>query len=275
MLITYNIGTTHTLQGSLFLKRNWTSDKTALINKLQDIVHNRFPRPFWIAMYPEGTRITPDKRIKSQEYAKQNNLPILNNVLLPRTKGFTTVLQQLHTTLDAIYDVTAGYKPDGLYLGHVLRYGQFNVNEIHMNIERINIHELPIDSNNNNNDNSNNSDKTEKDISNWLLQRYVHKDNVLEYFNNHGHFDYNVNTQHNNNTLHNQFRMIFTLWSITVILFYYMLLHNTTILYTQILLTIATLYKSYLHKKHKTEQLTPIADTPQNGTKSQSDRKID
>ena len=65
------VGWTHVLQGSLFLTRRWESDKRQIDNKMSEILDPAFPRPFWIGVYPEGTRITPDKKAASQSFSSQ------------------------------------------------------------------------------------------------------------------------------------------------------------------------------------------------------------
>lgn len=45
-----------------------------------------FPRPFWLALFVEGTRFTQTKLLAAQEYAASQGLPIPRNVLIPRTK---------------------------------------------------------------------------------------------------------------------------------------------------------------------------------------------
>lgn len=45
-----------------------------------------FPRPFWLALFVEGTRFTPAKLLAAQEYAASQGLPTPRNVLIPRTK---------------------------------------------------------------------------------------------------------------------------------------------------------------------------------------------
>uniref|UniRef100_A0A2P2J6Q0 Putative 1-acyl-sn-glycerol-3-phosphate acyltransferase 5 isoform X3 n=1 Tax=Rhizophora mucronata TaxID=61149 RepID=A0A2P2J6Q0_RHIMU len=55
----------------------------------------------WLALFPEGTDFTEQKCMRSQKYAAQNGLPILNNVLLPKTKGFYACLEELRGSLDA------------------------------------------------------------------------------------------------------------------------------------------------------------------------------
>lgn len=45
-----------------------------------------FPRPFWLALFVEGTRFTKAKLLGAQEFAASQGLPIPRNVLIPRTK---------------------------------------------------------------------------------------------------------------------------------------------------------------------------------------------
>lgn len=86
-------------------------------------------------MFPEGTDLSPDNIIRSNIYAKKNNLPNYQHVLHPKTTGFVflvdtmrkskinyilifskcIVTDVLHFCLDnqinAVYDLTVGY-PD-------------------------------------------------------------------------------------------------------------------------------------------------------------------
>lgn len=45
-----------------------------------------FPRPFWLALFVEGTRFTQKKLVAAQEYAVSVGMPVPRNVLIPRTK---------------------------------------------------------------------------------------------------------------------------------------------------------------------------------------------
>lgn len=65
---------TYTTSGSLFLKRNWEVDHKALDQKLKDMATGTFPRPFWIGVYPEGTRITPSKKEASHKFAEKRGM---------------------------------------------------------------------------------------------------------------------------------------------------------------------------------------------------------
>jgi lysophosphatidic acid acyltransferase/lysophosphatidylinositol acyltransferase len=41
----------------------------------------------------EGTRFTEKKRLESMKYAREKNLPELKYHILPRTRGFTMIMQ--------------------------------------------------------------------------------------------------------------------------------------------------------------------------------------
>lgn len=60
----------------------------------------------WFVIFPEGTRITPEKLAISHEHARANDKPIFNNVLLPRSKGFVTTVQGMRDNVPYIIDAT-------------------------------------------------------------------------------------------------------------------------------------------------------------------------
>jgi lysophosphatidic acid acyltransferase / lysophosphatidylinositol acyltransferase len=60
-----------------------------------------FPRPFWLALFVEGTRFTPAKLVAAQEYAASQGLPAPRNVLIPRTKVPYLAIPDLESCLFA------------------------------------------------------------------------------------------------------------------------------------------------------------------------------
>jgi len=162
-----SIGWTHYFQGSVFLKRNWQSDENAIKKKLEEIEINNFPRPFWIGIYPEGTRITSKKHEESVKFAQQRGLPQLNFVLLPRTKGFVTVVQSLPTAITALYDTTVAYQNAGFNLLDPLFHGQWKCKAVNVYFKRIPFHTLPRD---------------EEGLNKWLYEDFRQKDLVLQHF---------------------------------------------------------------------------------------------
>ena len=167
------IGWTHVLQGSLFLTRRWESDKRQIDAKMHEILQPSFPRPFWIGVYPEGTRITPAKKRDSQAFSRQRRLPLFHHVLFPRTKGFTYVLSALRPTLSAVYNATTSYSGGGLFLTDVLLKGRFRSQAIHVHMTRTAVEQLPSETDGQ---------------SEWLYSAFQEKDRLLSYFQQYDRF---------------------------------------------------------------------------------------
>ncbi|CAG8603388.1 278_t:CDS:2 [Racocetra persica] len=54
-----------------------------------------YAAPIWIVNFVEGTRLTSKKLLEGQRFAKERGLPILRNLLVPRTKGFVACIRHL------------------------------------------------------------------------------------------------------------------------------------------------------------------------------------
>ena len=167
------VGWTHVLQGSLFLTRRWESDKRQIDAKMSEILQPSFPRPFWLGVYPEGTRITAAKKAASQAFSRERSLPLFHHVLFPRTKGFTYVLSALRPTLTAVYNATTSYSSGGLFVTDVLFKGQFRSQAIHVHMTRTPAASLPSDAEGQNE---------------WLYSAFKEKDKLLSYFKQHDRF---------------------------------------------------------------------------------------
>ncbi|KAL1192252.1 putative 1-acyl-sn-glycerol-3-phosphate acyltransferase 5 [Cardamine amara subsp. amara] len=163
------------------VERRWEVDEA----NLRQIVSS-FKDPqdaLWLALFPEGTDYTEAKCERSKKFAAENGLPVLKNVLLPRTKGFVSCLQELSCSLDAVYDVTIGYKTRcPSFLDNV--YG-IEPSEVHIHIRRINLPQIP---------------NQEKDINAWLMNAFQIKDQLLNDFYSNGHFP-NEGTEKEFNTM--------------------------------------------------------------------------
>lgn len=169
------IGFMHYFQGSLFLARNWEKDQRAIVAKLDSMNNGEFPRPFWIGVYPEGTRITPEKRVQSQEFAQKRGLPLLEHVLLPRTKGFTFLMSKIGPTLTAIYDATCAYSKSALLLTDILMYGRFRCEGCYIDLHRTDaktVSNLPVE-----------------EQEQWIMKQWQRKDALLQMFQDTGRFD--------------------------------------------------------------------------------------
>ncbi|XP_074354487.1 1-acyl-sn-glycerol-3-phosphate acyltransferase 2-like isoform X2 [Apium graveolens] len=146
----------------IFLERNWASDENILKSGLRQLRH--FPRPFWLALLPEGTRFTQAKLEASQEYASAAGLPIPRNVLIPRTKGFVSAVKNLRSFVPAIYNITIAVpRRDPRPTMSRIISGQSFV--VHVHIKRHLMDELPV---------------TDGGISQWCKDMFVEKDALLE-----------------------------------------------------------------------------------------------
>lgn len=190
------VGWMHTLQGSLFLKRKLEQDASAIKEKLNDMEENRFPRPFWLGVYPEGTRITPTKLAESQAFAQKTGQPVLQNVLFPRTKGFVLLASTLKKSIDSIYDVTIAYEDGNLTkLQDLLLNGKFKTKSIHIHIRRVPMSSIARD---------------ETSLDRWLVDTWAAKDKLLQYFKLHKEFP---GARVDYPSQENEFRTLFIAWS--------------------------------------------------------------
>ncbi|XVF01432.1 hypothetical protein REPUB_Repub04eG0088600 [Reevesia pubescens] len=151
------------------VERKWEVDES---NMRQMLSTFKDPRdPLWLVLFPEGTDFTEQKCLRSQKHAAENGLPILNNLLLPKSKGFYACLEDLRSTLDAVYDVTIGYKhrcPS--FLDNVFGV---DPSEVHIHIRRITLDDIPI---------------SEKEVTAWLMDTFQLKDQLLSNFKSEGYF---------------------------------------------------------------------------------------
>ena len=88
------------------INRNWEQDKS-IINKQLDNIKLTKTKQI-ILIFPEGTRLTSDKLVLAQKFSKENNLPIFNNLQVPKTKGLWSIVSHLYRTnrLGKIWDIT-------------------------------------------------------------------------------------------------------------------------------------------------------------------------
>ncbi|GAB2291325.1 1-acyl-sn-glycerol-3-phosphate acyltransferase 4 [Dionaea muscipula] len=151
------------------VERKWEVDEPIMRQML-----STFTCPedrLWLTLFPEGTDFTEQKCERSQKFAAENGFPVLNHVLLPKTKGFCACLETLRGTLDAVYDVTIAYKNKC----PVIMDNVFGVNpmEVHIHVQRIPIAEIP---------------ESEDEAAAWLIDSFQRKDRLLADFTSQGHF---------------------------------------------------------------------------------------
>lgn len=155
----------------VFLARTYDQDSS----KLQRIFSflSKVRRPFWLMSHLEGTRLTSEKLSSSQDFSKLRKLPVLKHTLLPRVKGFIGAMQQLRGNLDCIYDITIMH-PDG-YPSLWRCWSGTETRSTHLYVRKIAMSELP-------------DVNDEEALKTWVYNLYYSKDQLLEYFAQHGCF---------------------------------------------------------------------------------------
>ncbi|CAG8564404.1 5607_t:CDS:2, partial [Paraglomus occultum] len=166
------------LMGMLFVTRNWTQDEAKIEKMFKTI--KRYEAPVWIVNFLEGTRATPQKLKDSQQYARKNNLPVLKNLLNPRTKGFLACVRQLRNThVKYVYGRTARTKNEKKTADLPMPPNLIQVHaypvlsppwSFHVHIRRYAIEDLP---------------KSEEKLVEWVKRVFVDKDNLLEEMKKH------------------------------------------------------------------------------------------
>ncbi|XP_024980160.1 probable 1-acyl-sn-glycerol-3-phosphate acyltransferase 5 [Cynara cardunculus var. scolymus] len=151
------------------VERKWEVDESPMRQMLSTFKNHQ--DPLWLAVFPEGTDFTEQKCIRSQKFASENGLPILHNVLLPKTKGFAACVEELRGCLDAVYDITIGYK----YRCPTFLDNAFGVapSEVHIHVRRIIANDIPA---------------SEEMVGSWLMDTFSRKDKLLVDFQSRGCF---------------------------------------------------------------------------------------
>ncbi|KAK8628728.1 hypothetical protein V6N13_009311 [Hibiscus sabdariffa] len=146
----------------LFLERSWAKDENTLKAGLQRL--KDFPRPFWLALFVEGTRFTQAKLLAAQEYATSQGLPVPRNVLIPRTKGFVSAVSHMRSFVPAVYDMTVAI-PKSSPSPTLLRLFKGQSSVVHVNVKRHLMKELP---------------ETDEAVAQWCKDLFVEKDKLLD-----------------------------------------------------------------------------------------------
>ena len=156
----------------IFIKRHWEEDEKYLCQILRYFTDTNYP--LQVLIFPEGTDYDTHSVIKSKSYALKNNLPIYKHVLHPRIKGVTYCIEQLrtHHGIDAIYDVTVGYRGNLCQSELDLAMGNFP-QDVYFHIKRHPIETIP--------------DST-KGLEKWCTDKWAEKEETLDQFYKDGKF---------------------------------------------------------------------------------------
>ncbi|OFZ05450.1 MAG: hypothetical protein A2X97_11270 [Bdellovibrionales bacterium GWA1_52_35] len=143
----------------IFLKRNWAADRSLIQASFAKYLREKIP--FWLILFPEGTRLRKHKLKRAAEFAASRGLRPPRHVLLPKPRGFAAALTGLRSEIRAVYDVTIAYNGGVPTLMQLLNGAATGAR---MNVRRFPVEMLPTD---------------EREIAEWLRIRFVEKDQLL------------------------------------------------------------------------------------------------
>jgi 1-acyl-sn-glycerol-3-phosphate acyltransferase len=143
------------------LKRNWEEDKDTLSKQIDKINKGV------IFIFPEGTRFEIGKHQDGQQFSMKNNLPVYNNLLVPKSKGLWRIFNELKqkNKLGKIFDLTIiieNLKGESAYLDDISKKGTGKVYIINREIE----HPIKYSEN--------------EDFKKWLLKEWKIKDLLID-----------------------------------------------------------------------------------------------
>lgn len=143
------------------LKRKWEEDKDTLSNQINKINKGI------IFIFPEGTRFEVGKHKDGQQFSIKNNLPVYNNLLVPKSKGLWRIFNELKekNKLGKIFDLTIiieNLKGESAYLDDISKKGMGKVFIINREIE----HPIKYSEN--------------EDFKKWLLNEWKIKDLLID-----------------------------------------------------------------------------------------------
>ena len=92
----------------IFLSRKWAIDQPRITSAMRTL--RKRLDPMWLLIFPEGTNLGKNGRIKSASWAKKQNIPDMGHQLLPRSTGLYHCLVELGDTVEWIYDCTIAYE---------------------------------------------------------------------------------------------------------------------------------------------------------------------
>jgi lysocardiolipin and lysophospholipid acyltransferase len=104
--------------GFIFMSRKMEKDKPRLAHRLRKLKQRHSGPlsgsagldPMWLLLFPEGTNLSRNGRIKSAKWAEKIGIRDMQHTLLPRSTGSFFCLNELKGTVDWVYDCTLAYE---------------------------------------------------------------------------------------------------------------------------------------------------------------------
>jgi len=169
------VGWAWALSDIIFLRRNWEADQATIAKKLDTLFS--YPHSVWLLFFPEGTRFSSEKHKASQDFANKvgnEGLPKLHHHLLPRTKGFSFLVDKINREkVKNIYCVTMAEDPQHspLTIANVLSRKK--------TVGHAFIREIPLES----------IPRDQEGSAQWLMKLYEEKDRLKSSFLKTGSFN--------------------------------------------------------------------------------------
>ncbi len=152
------------LSDFIFLKRKWETDRIYITSRLRDLSNfSESGFPLSILIFPEGTRLTPQKLENSQNFARSNGLFVFNKLLYPRFKGFLGLMPIIRSKLDYLVDCTLIFKQGIPTIADVLK-GKAD-QTVHLHIRKFPVSEIP---------------EEPDSLKEWLRQKWIEKEKIIE-----------------------------------------------------------------------------------------------
>jgi len=149
---------------NVIVKRNWQMDQKTIWKDLDNL-----PNASTLILFPEGTRMSEEKLFMAQTYSMQHNLPIFENLLVPKFHGAWNILSYLKTQhrLGKLYDVTLvpekRFQKKSMFLSDIFQPS--GIGQLGFHVRKLNTEEIPHD----------------YDLfCNWFLNRWLEKDYIFK-----------------------------------------------------------------------------------------------
>lgn len=161
----------------IYIKRSGKFKEDKMVKDLQQ--YGAGKTPFWMIIYPEGTRFKPNLMIKEIINSITVENPFMN-IMTPRFKAFQLCNNHLKNKCAAIYDITIAYSSTlgrnytRLVAPSLAEYLQGECPLVQINVIRYDISQVP---------------STEEDAKLWLQNVFKEKDRLLTCFYNNKSFE--------------------------------------------------------------------------------------
>ncbi|SPN98740.1 related to acetyltransferase [Cephalotrichum gorgonifer] len=171
--------------GFIFMSRKMAVDQPRLAYRLQKLRQehtaldgSKYLDPMWLLLFPEGTNLSRNNRVKSAKWAEKSGVKDMEHALLPRSTGSLFCLRELKGSVEYLYDCTVAYEgvpySEECYTLSGIYFEGRPPKSVNFYWRRFRIDDIPLD------------DADEFDE--WLRQRWYEKDELLDGYLSTGKF---------------------------------------------------------------------------------------